>query len=288
MPELPEVETTLRGLLPHVQGIHIKSVIVRNSRLRWPIPADLSVWLPGQCIQTARRRGKYIIIQLDHGSMLWHLGMSGRWRVLPAWLEPGKHDHVDILFANGCLLRYTDPRRFGAILTTMQAPEQHVLLRHLGPEPLSDAFDAHYLLQRAQARRVPIKPFIMDNKIVVGVGNIYATEALFTAGIHPAMPAGLLTQPQAGRLIVAIQDILARAIVQGGTTLNDFLSSDGKPGYFFQQLRIYGRAGQACVICQSPIQSCTLGQRGTTFCEHCQAWDDAIENSHVTDRTVME
>ena len=209
-------------------------------------------------------------MHLTRGSLILHLGMSGRWRVLSESLAPGKHDHVDIVLANGRYLRYTDPRRFGAILTSHAPLSEHPLLRLLGPEPLTAAFNAAYLLACAHARRVAIKPFIMDHKVVVGVGNIYATEALFMAKIHPAQPAGLLTLAQGARLIMAIQTILRRAIAQGGTTLNDFLSSDGLPGYFSQQLLVYGRKGKPCVVCQEPLQSCTLGQRGTTFCGHCQ------------------
>ena len=280
MPELPEVETTLRGLRPHVQNAVIEAVVVRQSKLRWPIPADLSTSLSGKRIISAARRGKYILFTLSDLTLILHLGMSGRWRVLSELVAAGKHDHVDIILGSGSLLRYTDPRRFGAILTTAQPFAEHPLLRDLGPEPLSAAFSVDYLLQRAHARRVPIKPFIMDHKVVVGVGNIYATEALFTARIHPAMPAGLLSRMQARRLIAAISNILSRAIEQGGTTLNDFLSSDGKPGYFSQQLNVYGRKGQACVVCHTPLESCTLGQRGTTFCGYCQTQDDGIEDSN--------
>ncbi len=279
MPELPEVETTLRGLLPHVQGVCIERAIVRQPHLRWPIPEDLSDWLAGQRITSAVRRGKYLIFSLTRGHLLLHLGMSGRWRVLQENSAPAKHDHVDIVLSTGCVLRYTDPRRFGAILTTTEPLAQHRLLRHLGAEPLTAAFNPQALHQLAQGRRIAIKPLIMDHTVVVGVGNIYATEALFMAGIHPAMPAGLLSLAQAERLVAAIQAILASAIAEGGTTLNDFLSSDGKPGYFAQQLKVYGRKGQPCVICHSPLQSCTLGQRGTAFCGTCQIQDEGIENA---------
>jgi formamidopyrimidine-DNA glycosylase len=216
------------------------------------------------------RRGKYLLVGLHTGTILFHLGMSGRLCLLTEFRPPQRHDHVDIVFTNKQVVRYTDPRRFGAILWTPDCPLQHPLLKNLGIEPLTDGFTCDYLLQRAANRSKAIKPFIMDSTIVVGIGNIYAAESLFLAGIHPAMPAGLLTKIQAQRLIDVIKQVLALAISKGGTTLKDFVTSEGRPGYFAQQLLVYGRAGLPCVTCGELLQSCMLGQRSTVFCAHCQ------------------
>jgi formamidopyrimidine-DNA glycosylase len=269
MPELPEVETILRGITPHIQGAMIDKAIIRTHQLRWPIP-DLSRLITQQTILSVSRRGKYLLVRLNTGTVLIHLGMSGRLCLLTEFKPPQRHDHVDIIFTDKQVLRFTDPRRFGAILWTENCPLRHPLLKNLGVEPLTDDLNADYLLQRTINRRVAIKPLIMDSKMVVGIGNIYAAEALFLAGIHPAMPAGLLTKKQAQRLIEVIKHVLALAITQGGTTLKDFVDSDGRPGYFAQQLLVYGRAGLPCVTCGKTLQSSALGQRSTVYCVHCQ------------------
>lgn len=270
MPELPEVETIRRGLLPHILGATIDSVVVRCPRLRWPIPDKLDKRLARQTVLDVSRRGKYLLMHLTSSTLIIHLGMSGRLCLLTEHQPPKKHDHVDICFTNQWVLRYTDPRRFGAILLTYDSVKEHPLLQLLGIEPLTELFTADYLLQRAIYRRVAIKPFIMDSKIVAGVGNIYANEALFLAGIHPKTPAGLLTKIQVTRLVETIKQVLTFAIAQGGTTLKDFVNSEGEPGYFSQQLNVYGRGGLPCVTCKKTLQSCLLGQRSTVYCKHCQ------------------
>ena len=269
MPELPEVETILRGLTPHIQGATIEKALIRTHQLRWPIP-ELNPAIRQQIILNVSRRGKYLLVRLKTGTILFHLGMSGRLCLLTDFKPPQRHDHVDIIFTDKQVLRYTDPRRFGAILWTPDCPLQHLLLKNLGVEPLTDDLTCDYLLQRAANRGKAIKSFIMDSKIVVGIGNIYAAESLFLAGIHPAMPAGLLTKIQARRLIDVIKQVLALAITKGGTTLKDFVNSEGRPGYFAQQLLVYGRAGLPCATCEEPLQSSVLGQRSTVFCVHCQ------------------
>lgn len=270
MPELPEVETSLRGISPHILRQKITRVTVRNHRLRWPIPTHIAKTLVGQTIQQLVRRAKYMIFQCDEGCLLLHLGMSGRVRILNTTRPPEKHDHVDIECANGKILRFTDPRRFGALLWTKDDPNQHPLLAHLGPEPLSDEFSAGYIFNKAKHRAVPIKSFIMDSKIVVGVGNIYAAEALFEAGIHPLQPAGKIGIEKCMGLVKAIKRILASAIKQGGTTLKDFTQSDGKPGYFRVKLKVYGREGEACPSCNQALQLLKIGQRSSVFCVRCQ------------------
>ena len=270
MPELPEVETTLRGLAPFIVGAEIEQCFVRCPKLRWPIDASLPEILSGQRVHAMSRRGKYILMTLDQGTLILHLGMSGRICILTSSQPAKRHDHIDIVFSGNHVMRYTDPRRFGALLWTNNHPFSHPLLNNLGVEPLTSDLTVDYLLQKAAQRRVSMKPFIMDNKILVGVGNIYATEALFLAGIHPAMPAGLLTRDPANRLIQAIQKILNAAIEAGGTTLKDFVNSEGKPGYFTQQLHVYGRSGLPCFTCQTILQSCKLGQRSSVYCQHCQ------------------
>lgn len=271
MPELPEVETTLRGIKPHVFRQIITRVIVRDSRLRWPIPSSLKTQLLGQQVQQIKRRGKYLLLQLDKGTCLIHLGMSGRLAVLSKPSPPQKHDHVDIYFDNHMCLRLTDPRRFGALLYTEQAVQQHPLLAHLGVEPLSVAFNGQYLWQRARNKKVSIKTFIMDSKIVVGIGNIYAAEALFLARILPQTLAGHLTLERYEKLVAAIKKILKKAIAKGGTTLKDFMRSDGTPGYFRVALQVYGRAGKPCLHCHTPLKSLRSNQRATVYCDRCQA-----------------
>lgn len=270
MPELPEVETTRRGIEPHLLQQSITRVIVRNRKLRWPVPSHLATELYQQTIRAVLRRGKYLLLRFDHGTLILHLGMSGSLRILPVASTPQKHDHVEWQLSNGQCLRLRDPRRFGAVLWTRRDPLRHRLLVALGPEPLLADFDGEYLFKRSRGRRQAIKSFIMDGKIVVGVGNIYASEALFRAGIHPLRAAGRISLKRHQKLSTAIKGILLAAIEQGGTTLRDFTDSDGSPGYFQQQLNVYGRAGQACPHCSQTIRQQSIGQRASYYCPHCQ------------------
>jgi formamidopyrimidine-DNA glycosylase len=270
MPELPEVETILQGLIPHIVGLTIQQVIIRQPQLRWPVPLDLNENLKQQKIIHLSRRGKYLLIQVTTGTLIIHLGMSGSLRVLHQDTPLTRHDHLDIILSDNKLLRYNDPRRFGAILMTEDNPAEHSLLNSLGPEPLAHLFDGAYLKKAALKRQVAIKPFIMNSKIVTGIGNIYAAEALFLAKIHPLTEARHLSQQQCDQLVKSIKEVLQSAISQGGTTLKDFVNSDGKPGYFSQKLHVYGRANLPCTACGSPLQSSQLGQRSTVFCECCQ------------------
>jgi formamidopyrimidine-DNA glycosylase len=270
MPELPEVETTRQGIAPYATGQQVTRVLVRERRLRWPISLELEASFSGQVICDVQRRGKYLLFRTVQGTLLIHLGMSGSLRVLRQETPPQKHDHVDIWLANGDYLRFTDPRRFGALLWTSAPPEQHPLLRSLGPEPLETDFSAEYLYESARNRKVCVKLFIMDSRIVVGVGNIYANEALSLAGIHPLRSAKRISLRRYGCLVAAIQQVLKAAIAQGGTTLRDFVSSEGKPGYFQQSLRVYGRNRQPCQTCGQVIQTRRVGQRSTYYCPHCQ------------------
>lgn len=270
MPELPEIETILNGLKPHLENNMIQEVIVRSSQLRWPIPSDLNQNLKGQKILHLSRRGKYLVIEVTSGTLLIHLGMSGSLKILTQSIPPSTHDHVDILLMNHQCLRYHDPRRFGALLWTVDNPLEHPLLKSMGIEPLTADFTGTYLKQRSLNRHTSIKTFIMNGRIVAGIGNIYATEALFLAKIHPCTPANILNVHQYDRLVVCIKNVLTDAISSGGTTLKDFVDSEGKPGYFIQKLQVYGRAGLPCVICKSPLQSIKLGQRTTVFCKKCQ------------------
>lgn len=269
MPELPEVETTLRGIEPYLVNQKIRQLIVRNGSLRWPVPAQLPVLMAGQRIIALERRAKYLLLKLAHGTAILHLGMSGNLRIVEASTPVGKHDHVDLILQSGKILRFNDPRRFGCLLWH-SGPEPHSLLAALGPEPLTDAFDGDRLYRRSRGRKAPVKTFIMDNKIVVGVGNIYANEALFAARVRPGRAAGQISLARYERLAGEIKEVLTRAIAQGGTTLKDFVGGDGKPGYFKQQLKVYGRAGLGCVACQRPLTEVRLGQRSTVFCKHCQ------------------
>ena len=269
MPELPEVETTRRGLAPHLEGRRVTGVALRRPDLRWPIPPEIAACLPGQRIEAVRRRAKYLLLDTAVGSALLHLGMSGSLRVLPAATPVGLHDHVDLALEGKRVLRFTDPRRFGSLL--WQPPgTTHALLQDLGPEPLSDAFDGAYLFARSRGRSAPVKSFLMDQAIVVGVGNIYAAEALFAAGISPLRPAGKVSRERFERLAQAVQAILAYAIERGGTTLRDFISPDGQPGYFELELLAYGRGGQPCPRCGRPLKQAAIGQRATVWCGHCQ------------------
>ncbi|MFT4256285.1 MAG: bifunctional DNA-formamidopyrimidine glycosylase/DNA-(apurinic or apyrimidinic site) lyase [Pseudoxanthomonas sp.] len=269
MPELPEVETTRRGLAPHLEGKRIRHVVLRRPDLRWPIPHEVAERLPGQRIVGVRRRAKYLLIDTAAGSALLHLGMSGSLRVLPENTPVVAHDHVDIAIAGGRVLRFNDPRRFGCLLW-QPVGETHELLRDLGPEPLSEQFDGDWLFQRAQGRSAPVKTFLMDQRIVVGVGNIYAAESLFRAGISPLRAAGKVSRQRYARLAVAAKDILQYAIERGGTTLRDFISPDGLPGYFEQELSAYGRGGQPCPSCGRPLKQASIGQRASVWCGHCQ------------------
>jgi formamidopyrimidine-DNA glycosylase len=274
MPELPEVETTRRGLAPHVEGRRIQAVTLRRPDLRWPIPPEVARELPGQRIDAVRRRAKYLLMDTAAGSAVLHLGMSGSLRVLPATTPVGAHDHVDIALdgergRSGRVLRFTDPRRFGCLLW-QPVGQVHPLLQGLGPEPLSDAFDGDYLFALSRGRRAPVKTFLMDQAVVVGVGNIYAAESLFRAGISPLRAAGKVSRERYVALAAAVKDILAYAITRGGTTLRDFLDPDGAPGYFEQELSAYGRGGEACRRCGRAMKQATIGQRTTVWCGYCQ------------------
>jgi formamidopyrimidine-DNA glycosylase len=270
MPELPEVETTLRGLAPHLTGQRIAKVMIRNPQLRWPIPAQLPAILRGQTIHALKRRAKYLLLQCDSGTLILHLGMSGSLRILPAHTAPEKHDHFDLQLENGMLMRLRDPRRFGAVLWHSGDVAQHPLLAGLGPEPLLDGFDAAYLYRATRKRSAAIKLVLMDNHVVVGVGNIYANEALFRSGIRPQLAAGKLTLPRCARLVQNIREILTASIALGGSTLRDFVDSAGKPGYFQQHYWVYGRAGEPCRACGNPIRQIRQGQRSSFYCPHCQ------------------
>ena len=269
MPELPEVETSRRGIAPFIEGQQIRGLVVRERRLRWPVPTGLEITLVGQTVQKLDRRAKYLLFHTATGTALLHLGMSGSLRIIDPAEPPGKHDHVDLLMSNGKALRFRDPRRFGSLLWS-EAGALHPLLAKLGPEPLGDVFDGDYLWQRARGRRVAIKPFIMNAEIVVGVGNIYASEALFDAGIHPLRQAQRVSRIRMRGLAESIRNVLKRALKAGGTTLRDFSGGDGEPGYFQQQLAVYGREGRPCRRCHAPLKSVVLGQRSTYYCTKCQ------------------
>ncbi len=269
MPELPEVETTRRGIAPWIEGHRVAEVIIRQRRLRYPVPRGLEARLKGKRLQRVRRRAKYLLLEFEHGTAIIHLGMSGSLRILDQRLDANKHDHFDIRFDNGKILRYRDPRRFGALLWC-DAGKQHKLLGALGPEPLSDTFDGERLFTLSRKRKSALKTFIMDNHVVVGVGNIYASEALFLAGLRPGRAAGGISRQQCAKLAAAIKQVLTTAIEAGGTTLRDFTSADGAPGYFALQLNVYGRAGEACPVCGTLIKQKVIGQRNSYYCPHCQ------------------
>ncbi|GHB19808.1 bifunctional DNA-formamidopyrimidine glycosylase/DNA-(apurinic or apyrimidinic site) lyase [Salinicola rhizosphaerae] len=270
MPELPEVETTRRGIAPYTEGREIVEVIVRHRGLRVPVPADLESSLIGATLGEIGRRSKYLLLPIGERTLLWHLGMSGSLRIAQIGDQPRKHDHVDVVFAGGHILRYHDPRRFGFVDWLAGGAGEDIRLSRLGPEPLSDAFDGERLHQLSRGRRAAVKPFLMDNAVVVGVGNIYASEALFLAGIDPRRAAGRISRERYDRLAAAIREVLAAAITQGGTTLRDFVSGTGEPGYFAQRLNVYGRAGEPCRRCGHELRSVTLGQRASVFCPLCQ------------------
>ncbi len=269
MPELPEVETTKRGIAPHIEGQKVCCVAVRQRQLRWPIPPRLQTIISGHKVRSVERRAKYLLLRFGHGTLIIHLGMSGSLRIVSRGSEPEKHDHFDLVFARICL-RLRDPRRFGAVLWTRDDPLQHKLLNHLGPEPLSREFNGKQLHQLAQKRKTPVKNFIMDGKVVVGVGNIYANEALFMSGIHPKRPCNKVSSEEYKTLAGHIKTVLKAAIKQGGTTLRDFQHGDGQPGYFAQKLQVYGKEGEPCPSCGKGIKKERIGQRSAFFCSHCQ------------------
>ena len=270
MPELPEVETTRRGIEPLVANKIVDHVQIFNASLRWPVSDELRSVLPGQRISSVSRRSKYLLFAFDQGTLIVHLGMTGHLRVDSCTSERRKHDHVEIVFKDGSALRYNDSRRFGAMLWTESDPHQHIRLNGLGPEPFKPEFNATYLFKLSRGRSVAVKPFLMNASVVVGVGNIYASEALFRAGIAPTCPAGKVSKAAYGRLTRVVREILAAAISAGGTTIRDFSDSQGNPGYFKQELRVYGRAGQACTSCCDFIKQIKLGQRSTFYCPSCQ------------------
>ena len=268
MPELPEVEVSRLGVSPHLINNTIDNIIVRERRMRWPIPDDVSL-VVGHKINDVKRRAKYLLIETDVGSLVLHLGMSGKLRVIDASTPLIKHDHVDIVLNTGLCLRLNDPRRFGAVL--FQAPNAALtLFNNLGPEPLTEAFDDNRLFALSRGKKSSVKSFIMDNAVVGGVGDIYANEALFLAGIDPRRQAGRISAERYKRLTENIKLVLAKAITQGGTTLKDFAQTDGNPGYFAQHLNVYGKKGENCEVCGNMIQSKVIGQRNTFFCLHCQ------------------
>lgn len=269
MPELPEVETTRAGLLPHLLGRRITAVRLHRPDLRWPIPAAICEQLPGQRITDVRRRAKYLLMDVEAGSALWHLGMSGSLRVLDKQVPLRAHDHVELLLDSQQVLRFNDPRRFGCLLW-QESGSLHSLLARLGPEPLSQEFDGDYLHQRSLGRSVPVKNFLMDQSVVVGVGNIYAAESLFRAGIDPRRAAGRVSLERYQLLATAVRDILSHAITRGGTTLRDFISPDGAPGYFEQELFVYGRPGLPCLQCGTALHDAHLGGRASVWCPRCQ------------------
>ena len=271
MPELPEVETTRRGVAPHLEHRTVERVIVRHRGLRWPVPHGLARTLRGLRLDAVERRAKYLLFRFQSGTLLLHLGMSGHLRVVPADTPTEKHDHLDIVFEGDRCLRFNDPRRFGSVHWTRDEPGAHALLKGLGPEPLTDDFDGDYLFEESRRRRLAIKLFIMNARIVVGVGNIYASEALFLAGIRPGRAAGRLTRVECARLATAIKTVLQKAIAKGGTTLRDFTQPDGNTGYFSIHLNVYDRAGLPCRKCGTEIRHRVMGQRATYWCPSCQS-----------------
>ncbi len=270
MPELPEVETTRRGLHSHLVGATIADVVIRNASLRWPIPKTLPRLLHNQTIQSLERRAKYLLMHCANGTLILHLGMSGSLRILSTSTPAAKHDHFDLVLSNGMLMRLHDPRRFGAVLWHTGDIYAHKLLAKLGPEPLESGFDARYLYQATRGRSIAIKQCIMDNRVVVGVGNIYANEALFHAGVKPQLAAGKLSLPRCKILVKEIRATLTKAIKLGGSSLRDFVDSAGQAGYFQQTYWVYGRGGTTCRKCRTPIKQIRQGQRSSFYCPHCQ------------------
>lgn len=270
MPELPEVETTRRGLAPHAKKRRIVELAVYEPRLRWPVPPELPRAVAGRRIEQVGRRAKYLLLKLESGTLLLHLGMSGNLRAVPAATPRLKHDHFDLVLDSGMALRFNDPRRFGSLLYTAGDPRQHLLLKDLAPEPLAKTFDADYLWRITRGRRVALKQLLMNSRLVVGVGNIYASEALFRARLKPQRRAASLTRAEAARLVRAVRTVLKLAIRAGGTTLRDYLGADGAPGYFRQRLYVYERKGRPCRRCGTPVRGLTQGQRSTYYCPRCQ------------------
>ncbi|MBX2850003.1 MAG: bifunctional DNA-formamidopyrimidine glycosylase/DNA-(apurinic or apyrimidinic site) lyase [Acidiferrobacterales bacterium] len=274
MPELPEVETTLRGVKPFLHDATISKIVVRNKSLRWPVPEKQLQSLVNASITSVERRAKYLLVHTNAGNILLHLGMSGSLRITDTGRAPGKHDHIDFELDGSKVLRFNDPRRFGCCLFISADDDvnSHKLLVSLGPEPMSARFDGDHLFKLSRKRNLAIKNFIMDGKIVVGVGNIYASESLFFAGIRPSLAAGRISRKRYQLLASAIKQVLNKAIEAGGTTLNDFSQADGKPGYFKQQLQVYGRVKEACFTCNTEIKSMIIGQRNTFYCCNCQKY----------------
>ena len=271
MPELPEVETVRRGITPHLVGKAIDRMVIRQRQLRWPISRTLPGIVANQHVHAVGRRAKYLLIELDDGHLIWHLGMSGSLRVLRSPPPPGTHDHIDIFLKEGTTLRFRDPRRFGSLHWTRADPLRHRLLRGLGPEPLGEEFTGEWLYARSRGRSGAVKNFLMDSKIVVGLGNIYASEALFEAGISPVRAAGRVGLNRYRRLVEVAKAVLDQAIKAGGTTLRDFTKAEGEPGYFAQELQVYGRAGEACPRCGELVRSRVIGQRSSFYCPRCQS-----------------
>lgn len=270
MPELPEVETTRRGIAPHVERQKVTAVRVYERRLRWPVPRDLPRKLVGRIVDCVERRSKYLLFRFDSDTLIVHMGMTGSLRVFTALPPKQPHDHVDLEFGNGVVLRYRDPRRFGAMLWSPGSAPQHRLLAALGVEPFAAEFDSDYLYAATRGRRAAIKLALMDSHVVVGVGNIYANEALFRAGIRPKRPAGRVSRAQISRLVDAVRETLSDAIAKGGSTLRDYVDSRGEPGYFQLDYYVYGREGEPCRVCGTPIRSVRLGGRATCYCPNCQ------------------
>ena len=270
MPELPEVETIRRGLEARLVGRRICRIVVREPRLRWPVPPELASRLEGQPVTGLARRAKYLLANAPSGTVLIHLGMAGSLRMVAHEEAPGPHDHVDWWFDDGSCLRYRDPRRFGSMLWWEGAPARHPLLARLGPEPFSDAFHGDWLFDRSRGRRTAVKSFLMDGRVVAGVGNIYANEALFEARIHPGRPAGRVARGRYARLADAVRRIMARSIEAGGTSFRDYVRSDGEPGGFQARLMVYDRAGEGCGRCGAALRGRTIGQRSTVWCPRCQ------------------
>ena len=270
MPELPEVEAVRRGIAPLLLGQRISRIVVRQWQLRWPIPRQLLTELPGQHVRRIERRAKYLLVETGGGTLLLHLGMSGSLQVVPADRLPDRHDHLDVIFQDGACLRLRDPRRFGAALWCRGDVHRHRLLTGLGPEPLEPEFDGDHLYDHARKRNVAVKNFIMNAGVVAGIGNIYACEALYLAGVHPARPAGRISRTRYRRLAECIRHVLREAISDGGTTLRDFVAADGRPGCFGRRLRVYGRGGEACERCRVPIRQRRIGQRSSFYCPACQ------------------
>ncbi|TAH34852.1 MAG: bifunctional DNA-formamidopyrimidine glycosylase/DNA-(apurinic or apyrimidinic site) lyase [Planctomycetota bacterium] len=270
MPELPEVETTRRSIEPHLLGRRVLAVEVREPRLRWRVPKSLAEELPGQTVAAVERRAKYLLWRCQTGTVLLHLGMSGSLRVLTRPRPPQPHDHLDVVLEGGVRLRLRDPRRFGAVLWVRGDPLRHRLLRGLGPEPLDPGFQGDALFRKARGRSAPVKAFLLDGRSVAGVGNIYATEALFRAGIHPGRPAGRVSLARYRGLAAALREVLAQALAAGGTTLRDFSDSSGEPGWFALELDAYGRAGRPCRKCGGELRLARLAQRSSVYCPRCQ------------------